>query len=296
MEILYIDRKSGKKCLEKVYGQKALSLLYGDSFLSKCLSPILVQFISKFPLISILYGFFQKTKSSAKKVAPFIKEYEIDSSEFVEKKFSSFNDFFIRKLKGETRPIDCDPETFVMPADGRYLVYPKFNDFVVKGKEFSIRQFLDSSELASRYADGSMAIIRLCPIDYHRFHFPCDGRASKARLINGFLYSVNPIALAKRISILSENKRMITEIQTERSGTVLYIEIGATSVGSIHQTYTPESNISKGQEKGYFEFGGSCIVLLFEKNRIAFDNDLITNTQNGLETRANFGQSLARST
>ncbi len=137
-----------------------------------------------------------------------------------------------------------------------------------------------------------MAIVRLCPSDYHRFHFPCDGTPSKARLINGALYSVNPMALRKRISILAENKRMITEIDTERFGTILYIEIGATSVGTICQTFTPELRVEKGEEKGYFEFGGSCIVLLFERGRVEFDSDLIRNTELGFETRSNFGQSL----
>ena len=100
------------------------------------------------------------------------------------------------------------------------------------------------------------------------------------------------MALRKRISILAENKRVVTEIETERFGTILYIEIGATAVGSIRQTYIPDLPVKKGEEKGYFEFGGSCIVLLFEKNRICFDADLIKNTEEGLETRANFGQSL----
>ena len=137
-----------------------------------------------------------------------------------------------------------------------------------------------------------MAIARLCPSDYHRFHFPCDGIPAKPRLINGLLYSVNPIALKKNVSILSENKRMITEIETDHFGTVLYIEIGATSVGSIRQTYTPDLKVKKGDEKGYFEFGGSCIALLFEKGRVTFDADLTANTQKGIETKANFGETL----
>jgi phosphatidylserine decarboxylase len=103
------------------------------------------------------------------------------------------------------------------------------------------------------------------------------------------------LALKKRLAILSENKRVVTEIDTEGFGTMLYVEIGATFVGSIHQTYTPNRRVQKGEEKGYFEFGGSCLALLFERGRIAFDKDLIHNTQNGLETRINFGESLAKS-
>ncbi|PIS02302.1 MAG: phosphatidylserine decarboxylase [Chlamydiae bacterium CG10_big_fil_rev_8_21_14_0_10_42_34] len=294
MEITYIDRRSGEKCVEKVYGHKALSLLYGDGFFRRLFSMAVLPIIAHVPLFSHFYGFLQKRAASAKKIAPFIQAYGIDESEFVETHFSSFNDFFIRKLKAEKRPINSDPSVLSMPADGRYLVYPQFGQFVVKGQEFSIQQFLGNISLASHFSEGSMAIVRLCPTDYHRFHFPCDGVPSQARLINGPLYSVNPIALKRRLAILAENKRMITEIETKEFGTILYVEIGATSVGSIQQTYTSEFPVKKGDEKGFFEFGGSCIALLFEKNRVVFDADLIANTQNGLETRANFGESFAR--
>jgi phosphatidylserine decarboxylase len=294
MEIVYIERKTGEKCVEKIYGFKALSLLYGEGFFRNLFSRAALPVLAHVPFFSCLYGYLQKRAASAKKIAPFIQAYGVDSSEFAEGKFHSFNDFFIRKLKPEARPIIADPKVFAMPADGRYLVYPKFQQFLVKGKGFNLEEFVRNTAFANRYAEGSMAIVRLCPSDYHRFHFPCDGVPSKACLINGPLYSVNPMALRKRISILSENKRMITEIETLDFGTILYIEIGATSVGSIHQTYMPDKPVKKGDEKGYFEFGGSCIVLLFEKGSIQFDQDLIENTKQGLETRANFGSSLGK--
>lgn len=292
MHIQYIDRKTGQTCTEKVYGLLFLSLLYGDGFWRELFAKVFRPFSARALFLSRFYGYLQKRPASAKKVAPFIREFGVDESEFVETSFHSFNDFFIRKLKPEARPINEDPQVVCMPADGRYLVYPQFKDFVVKGQEFSLATFVNNSALAARYREGSMAMVRLCPSDYHRFHFPCDGIASKAQLVNGPLYSVNPMALRKRLAILSENKRMITEIETEKFGTILYIEIGATNVGSIRQTYQADGNVYKGQEKGYFEFGGSCIVLLFEKGRIVFDQDLIDNTRKGFETRANFGQSL----
>jgi phosphatidylserine decarboxylase len=292
MEIEYIERTTGQKCLEKVYGHRALSLLYGDGFWRRAFSMLVLPLLAHLPLFSRLYGRLQKRKSSRSKIAPFIQTYGIDESEFATSDFKSFNDFFIRKLKPEKRPIVNDPKVIATPADGRYLVYPTFNRFVVKGQEFSLLEFLQSGSDASRYSEGSMAIVRLCPSDYHRFHFPCDGMATPARLINGPLYSVNPIALKRRLAILSENKRMITEIDTEDFGTILYIEIGATAVGTIKQTYDPHKPVKKGGEKGYFEFGGSCIVLLFEKRKIKFDEDLVRNTEQGIETRVNFGSSL----
>jgi len=294
MEITFIERKTGKRCVEKVYGHKVLSLLYGDGFWNRLFSALLLPLLAHVPFFSHLYGFLQKRPRSARKVAPFIEAYGIDASEFVEDRFSSFNDFFIRRLKSEKRPIIADPRILATPADGRYLVYPQFDRFFVKGQEFSLTAFLSDSAMAHRFAEGAMAIVRLCPTDYHRFHFPCDGTPSKARLINGPLYSVNPMALRKKVAILSENKRMITEIETDLFGTIFYTEVGATSVGSIHQTYAPEKPVRKGDEKGYFEFGGSCLVLLFEKDRIVFDPDLVKNTQEGLETRINFGESLGR--
>jgi phosphatidylserine decarboxylase len=294
MHIPYIDRKTGRPHTEKVYGHKFLLLFYGDGFFRELFSKIFLPVFSHVPFFSRLYGYLQKRPSSAKKVAPFIREFGVDESEFIETDFKSFNDFFIRKLKPETRPIDNDPKVICLPADGRYLVYPQLKDFIVKGQEFSLAAFLCNSALAARYKEGSMAIARLCPSDYHRFHFPCDGLASKATLVNGPLFSVNPMALKKRLAILAENKRMITEIETEEFGTMLYIEIGATNVGSIRQTYKADSQVKKGQEKGYFEFGGSCIVLLFERGRVIFDRDLVENTRKKIETRANFGEPLGR--
>lgn len=293
MEITYIERKTGEKRIEKVYGSKSLMLLYGEGFLNSIVSFFLLPLLSYFPYASRFYGYLMKRASSAKKIAPFIKSYGIDESEFASSDFRSFNDFFIRKLKPEARPIAADPNAFAAPADGRYLVFPQFDRFFVKDQEFFLEQFLQDSSLAHRYSEGSMAIIRLCPTDYHRYHFPCDGTPGEAKLINGALFSVNPIALRKKIAILSENKRMLTEIETEKFGTLLYIEVGATSVGSIRQTYTPNRPVKKGEEKGYFEFGGSCLVLLFEKGRIRFDEDLAQNTRSGFETLLQFGEPIA---
>lgn len=294
MEINYIERSTGEKRVEKIYGHRSISLLYGEGILSRLFSKLMLPLLAHLPFFSKFYGLLQKRPSSQKKIQPFIEAYGIDSNEFLDSNFQSFNDFFIRKLKPACRPIVQDPNALAMPADGRYLVYPTFQKFVVKGQEFSLYDFLQSRADSSRYAEGSMAIVRLCPSDYHRFHFPCDGTPTSARLINGPLYSVNPMALRKRLAILAENKRMITEIDAEAFGTILYIEIGATAVGTIKQTFTPQKKVKKGEEKGYFEFGGSCIALFFEKGRVEFDADLIRNTQQELETRANFGESLGR--
>ena len=297
MRIQYVDRDTGGVETEKIYGHRVLSLLYGDSVASRCFSFFLLPLLARIPLFSQFYGFLQKRPASIKKIAPFIRTYGIDDSEFAPAHFQSFNDFFIRKLKPERRPIVSDERCAVLPADGRYLVFPDLSlvkQFYIKGQTFELFPFLQNGAYAHRYARGAMVIARLCPTDYHRFHFPIAGIPSEAREIPGPLFSVNPLALRKRLAILWENKRMVTEIDGGEFGTLLFIEVGATCVGTIHQTYPSETSVGKGGEKGYFYFGGSCLVLLFEPGKIQFDQDLVENTAKGLETKALFGQSLGR--
>ncbi len=294
-KIRYIERSTSRECIEQVYGEKAVRLVYGDGIFSRFLFKCILPFVDG--VFSKVYGYLQKTAWSRKKIRPFINAYQIDESEFTSPtdSFGSFNDFFIRKLKPACRPIASDPNKAVLPADARYLAYQNVSEvpgFFIKGQTFSLETLLNNPALARRYAEGSMVIARLCPTDYHRFHFPCHGVASKPHLINGPLYSVNPMALSKNLSILWENKRFVTEIDSPEFGTVLYVEIGATAVGSVHQTYAFDQAIQKGQEKGYFSFGGSCLVLLFEKGRIQLDADLLSNSRRYLETYAHFGESL----
>lgn len=298
--IVYIDRQTGQKLNEKVYKERALRLLYGDSWLSRLTRPWLLPFLAKSPLFSALYGRLQKHPSSARKIRPFIETFGVDSSEFLEpvEHFRSFNDFFIRRLKPEARPLAADPSVAVIPADGRYYFYANIKEcegFIVKGRKFKLEHLLGQASLAQEYQEGSMVLARLCPTDYHRFHFPCDCLPGPTKVINGWLYSVNPMAVKKNINILAENKRTLCELQTPLFGRVLYMEIGATNVGSIQQTYTPEQWQPKGAEKGYFEFGGSALVLLFAKDTIKFDPDLLAATAEGFEIRCLLGQPMGKS-
>lgn len=289
-KILYIDYSTGKLEEEQVYGDTSLRFLYGNSYFGK----LLLLLVSRFPLFSHLYGFFMKSRLSKYKVAPFIKKFSIDTSEFKElpTSFSSFNDFFIRKLKERARPIAKESNHFIAPADGRYLFYPTIDSFSIKGTTFNLESFLRSKEEAKRYEKGAMLIARLCPVDYHRYHFPCDCLPSEEKLINGYLFSVNPIAIKQNAAIYWENKRVVTSLESKEFGRVLFVEIGATNVGSIHQTYTPHQKQRKGEEKGFFSFGGSCLVLLFEPDSIAFDEKLVKATKNGQEVRCLMGQLL----
>jgi phosphatidylserine decarboxylase len=299
-EIIYIDRPSGQKLTEKIYKERAVRLLYGSSWLSRLVRPWLLPFLTKWSWFSALYGRLQKHPSSARKISPFIESFGVDTSEFLDpvSHFRSFNDFFIRRLKPEARPIAADPSVAIIPADGRYYFYENIrhcSGFIVKGQKFQLEALLNQPALAQDYQEGSMMLARLCPSDYHRFHFPCDCLPGPTHMINGWLYSVNPLAVKQNIQILAQNKRTLCELQTPLFGRVLYLEIGATNVGSIQETYTPGQWQTRGSEKGYFEFGGSALIVLFAKNTIAFDPDLLAATREGFEMRCLLGQSMGRS-
>lgn len=293
--IKYLDRASGKICDEQVYGARPLQFLYGKKLSNKLLGRPIAHLASRIPFISGFYGWLQKRPSSKKKVLPFIQRFNINTSEFLEdvSTYQSFNDFFIRKLKPTARPIATGDNVAVIPADGRYRFIPNIqmsDGFIVKGQKFSLPELLGDAQLASEYKDGSLVMARLCPVDYHRFHFPCAGLPGPAKLIRGHLYSVNPIALKQNIAIYTENKRKITVIEDTPFGKVLYIEVGATNVGTIHETYTPGKRCSKGEEKGYFSFGGSALLLLFLPGSIHFDEDLLVPSDH--EILCQMGQSM----
>lgn len=297
--IYYINRRTGKLEQEKIYGEAALDFLYGRSWLARYIGRFLCSMFSRISLFSAFYGWYQKQSWTKCKIAPFIEKFEVDSSEFLEKAdhFASFNDFFIRKLKREARPLAPGSHVAIIPADGRYLFYPQIHladGFVVKGKKFSLSTLLADDQLARQYAKGTLILGRLCPSDYHRFHFPCDCVPCEHRLINGALFSVNPFAVKQHVEIFTENKRSITELHTKRFGKVLYIEIGATNVGSIHQTYTPYLPYLKGDEKGYFSFGGSSLILLFQPGAVKLDPDLL-DKETHREVRCLVGQSMGLS-
>ncbi|MDF2577759.1 MAG: putative phosphatidylserine decarboxylase proenzyme [Chlamydiales bacterium] len=296
----FIDRKSQSIEEELIYGREAITFFYGSAWLSRTIGRMLMYAISQFFFFSVLYGWLQKTSFSKRKIKPFIKKFGIDSSEFLEPltSFNSFNDFFIRKLKPEARPITAGAGIAVIPADGRYSIYPELHtveDIVVKGLSLNLAELIGDKQLAKRYAEGSMVIARLCPTDYHRYHFPIECIPSAPQLINGHLYSVNPLALKHNAKIFMQNKRVISRCKSELFGTFLMIEVGATSVGSICHTYKPHQVNHKGDEKGYFEFGGSSLILIFEPKVIQFEPDLLELSRSGLEIRCLMGQPLGKS-
>lgn len=294
-DITYINRETKAKEIEQIPCKTCLEVLYHKNPFSWFFRTLLC----KTAAFSKFFGALQKKPSSKKRVKPFIEKYRIETSEFLEpvESFPTFNDFFTRKLKPSARPISNGNDVAILPADGRYFVFENVHNedgFFVKGRKFSIEELVGDKRVAHKYSHGSMVMARLAPVDYHRFHFPFNCTPNEPKLIPGSLYAVSPIALKKKIEILTENKRMITHLKTTHFGTVLNIEIGATNVGSIVQTFEPGKHYAKGDEKGYFEFGGSCLILLFEPGRIHLDHDLLENTRQGFETLGKLGQTLGR--
>jgi len=292
--VRYIDRRDGELKVEAIYGERPLRWVYGNP-----LGRLAQWLLIRRWIVSAWYGRRMDAVSSYVRIKPFIEQYGLDAGEFAESvdDYNSFNEFFYRKLKPTARPVDAAADSVVFPADGRHLAFADITgetNFFVKGQSFDLAEFLGDADLAKRCEGGSMLFSRLCPVDYHRFHFPCSGVPGIPRIINGGLYSVNPIALITRPSIFWENKRVVTAIESPALGQVQFVEIGATMVGSIRQTFTPTETVAKGDEKGYFAFGGSSVAVLFEKGRIGFDADLLKNTGGGLETYARVGERMAQ--
>ncbi|WP_372640337.1 phosphatidylserine decarboxylase [Ancylomarina sp.] len=292
--IRYIDRKSGSLIKEFVPSEGMLKWLYNSS-LGKATLHTLV----KRKMLTMLGGWYMSSRFSKKKIDKFISQYQIDLSNYKitdSKAYLNFNDFFFRKMQVGKRPIG---DGVVSPADGKLLAFQSIKDissFFVKGSEFTIQTFLKNKELTKKYADGSMVIVRLAPTDYHRFHFPASGLISESKSIKGRYFSVSPMALKKSLEIFCQNYRTYSTLKTEDFGDIIISEVGATMVGSIIQTYQDNSRVQKGEEKGYFAFGGSTLVLFFEKGKVKLADDLIDNTQKGYETAVFMGENIASKT
>ena len=281
---------------EQIYGGNWLRWTYETG-----LGRFALNALVKRAVVSRYYGWKMSQRGSAHRVLPFIVDYDLDVDEFAKKPYSfkSFNEFFYRALKPGARPIAPGDNVAVLPADGRHLAFQNVDaaeGFYAKGQCFDLKSFLGSEELAREFVGGALLISRLCPVDYHRFHFPVAGTPSEPRLINGFLYSVSPIALRQNLAYLWENKRMVTLVESPGFGKVAVCEIGATMVGSIVQTHVPGRAVAKGEEKGLFKFGGSCVVTIFPPGRIKFDADLVQHSAAGLEVYARMGERLGEAT
>ena len=288
-DIRYMHRYRGCMETELVLGERWLRIIYASP-----LGRLPLWLAIKRAWFSKWYGRKMNHPNSKSRISAFIREFNVDETELAEPATSHacFNDFFTRSLKKEARPICEGSEEIAFPADGRHLGFQNVSEIssiFVKGQQFDLPSLFQSGELAKPYEKGTLVISRLCPVDYHRFHFPVDGFATQPSLINGPLYSVNPIALRKNISIFWQNKRYLNFSENPRVGRVAQFLVGATCVGSVTITASLPREVRKGDEFGYFSFGGSSVLTLFEEKKVVLSNDLTENSSQSVELYARMG-------
>ncbi|BFZ58726.1 hypothetical protein PYCC9005_005791 [Savitreella phatthalungensis] len=301
-----IDRKTKQKTFEQMplYVRMGMHLLYvgglEEAFLKNA------SFAQRlFIRESISMGKYFDSMESRSKIPGFVKSFNLCLGELEQPdldKYENFNAFFSRALKHNARPIhaETDPRALVTAADCRCVVFNSIcsaTQLWIKGRDFTIASLLgDDAELSAHYEGGQMAIFRLAPADYHRWHSPVAGTVQSVREIDGSLMTVNPMAINEDLNVFTRNKRSVCLIQTEYSRSpVVVVAIGAMLVGSIKWLCKEGDSQAKGQVQGYFQYGGSTVIVLFPSSMdIKFDQDLLENSESKIETIVKVGESLGR--
>jgi phosphatidylserine decarboxylase len=287
--ILY-NRQTKEIEYENTYKVEGLSFLYKTE-----LGKALTGSILNKRVISRLYARTVKSRRSVSQIDKFIKHYNINLAEVKRPldSFKSFNDFFIRELTDTARPIDKQPEHLISPADSRLFVFDLSvnpNSLPVKGYWYALNELVKDKKLAKEYSDGWCYIYRLAPADYHRYCYIDDGYQDRVKRFRGVLHSVHPLALSTVKSLMSKNYRELTVLSTDNFGKVLHLEVGALFVGKVVQVYRNSHTFKRGEEKGWFEFGGSTIIQIFKKGSIQPDQDIIENSTQKIETIIKMGE------
>ena len=265
--------------LEKLYGTGM-----GRAFLK-----ILVK-----PWISRLGGVVLSTKLSSLAIPRFIRNNEIDMSQYESRKFHSYNDFFTRKIKEGMRPVEQGADNFIAPCDSRLTVHEicAGATFNIKNTEYTIESLLRNNALADEYRGGQLLLFRLTVDDYHRYCYADSGVKGEDNYIAGVFHTVNPFA-GQIFPIYKENSRCYCALETENFGKLLHMEVGALMVGKI-VNYHKHGGFSfkRGQEKGRFEFGGSTVILCVKKDVLRVDEDILENSREGIETKVRMGEKI----
>ncbi|GAA5867688.1 hypothetical protein JCM8547_001342 [Rhodosporidiobolus lusitaniae] len=252
-------------------------------------------------------------------IQAFVKTYAIDTSELLRprlEEYKTFNEFFFRALRPGARPV-ANPEqvrTVSSAADCRLTVFDtvkEAQEFWIKGKKFTIPALLGDPQKAQQFEGGSIAIFRLAPADYHRYHSPVDAVVGETKSVEGTYYTVNPCAVNENLDVFTCNKRDITYLHvtlpsssTSSSSTtssttsqtipIAFVQIGAMLVGSIKRTVPQGESVKRGGELGYFAYGGSTVIALFPPGTVKFDEDLVRNSKAKLETAVRVGEQIGR--
>lgn len=281
------DRKNKTFYEDKQYGGKALNFLYGN-----ILGRIILRLFIAGKGYSRLNAKRNSTRKSTEKIAPFVKEYGIVMSDFEDREYSSFSDFFTRKLADGKRVFSAEKNDLISVADSKLLCYRITDDgkIPIKNSIYTAREIIDE-DLTTDFYGGYCLVFRLTVDDYHRYCFFDDGKLIRSKYIKGKLHTVSPIS-SKKYKVFSENFRSVSYIETENFGTCYQIEIGALLVGKIIN-YSAES-FFKGEEKGYFEMGGSTCVVMVKKGTVTIDADILENSEKGIETKVLIGERIGK--
>ena len=268
---------------------KGLSFLYNNFFGRLLLKPLVA-----WPLVSNIAGWFLDRKVSNIFIKTFIKKNNINMDDFIDQKYTSFNDFFIRKVKEDKRPVSSSLNDFISPCDSKLTCYNIDDNltFEVKNSIYSVNSMLQDNKLSKEYSNGYLLVFRLSPDDYHRYHFIDDGKILKNYKIKGKYHTVNPIVYDK-YEVFKENSREVTVIKTNNFDKVTYIEVGALLVGKINNIKI-KGNFKRAEEKGYFKFGGSTVILLVKKDIIKIDDNILKNSNKKIETSVKYGEVIGK--
>ncbi len=245
------------------------------------------------PAVSAAAGGFLDSRLSRILIMPFVKANHISMAgvERPDGGFPSFNAFFSRRRR-DIR-FDPEPEHVCAPCDGRLSVQRLCRDgrFTVKHTVYSLASLLGSRKLAESFAGGTALLFRLMPGDYHRYHFIDAGEVLYRKTIPGVLHCVRPAAL-EHFPVYAQNSRQYALLRTEHFGTMIQMEVGALLVGRICND-SGQRRFCRGEEKGYFEYGGSTVILIFRKGRIRLRGDLAAVLRNGEERFVKCGRCVA---
>jgi phosphatidylserine decarboxylase len=293
--LVYYDRTTGEWKREPVHAFRLLDWAY-NTWGGRIARQVLASRVA----FSRLYGWYHRTAWSRRRIAPFVDRMGIDLSECRQRidAFTSFSAFFEREVDPRFRPLCDDPAAAVAPCDGKYLAYrslPRDARFRIKGTLFDRSRLLAEEAGAFAQDGGAVVIGRLSLADYHHFHFPDSGVPAAPRSIPGRYEAGGPYARNRPVAFYAENHRMVTAFASDHFGRMALVEVGALTVGSIRQSFRPQTWVPKGARKGTFALGGSTVVLVFEPGAIGLDADLVERTRRGIETYVRWGQRLGRS-
>ncbi|WP_404592165.1 archaetidylserine decarboxylase [Enterococcus sp. UD-01] len=244
--------------------------------------------------VTKLTGWFLNSRGSKGLIQPFIKKHQLDLKEYEPVTYGSFNHFFMREIKKAARPLSSNETLLAAPCDGKVSAYAINEEsiFHIKHSAYALSELLDSNELAEKWHGGTAVIFRLTPNDYHHYYFIDEGTILEHREIAGVFHTVQPIAVHNE-PVFSTNAREVTIIATKNFGQIAQIEVGALMVGKIKNLKT-NGTCSRFEKKGWFEFGGSTVILLFQENQIALNPVIEENTVRQLETLVTFGTILGK--